>query len=129
QWGGCDGGGRSGAGRDDRAGHLLRWRGSGRPAPRGGLAGVGAPALRRACGGRVSIRVLLVDDQSLLRLGFRMVLEAQPDIEVVGEAGDGAMGVAMTRSLHPDVVLMDVRMPVMDGIQATRQIDPPWSCW
>ena len=68
------------------------------------------------------IRVLLVDDQSLLRLGFRMVLEAQPDIEVVGEAGDGAQGVAMTRSLHPDVVLMDVRMPVMDGIQATGQI-------
>jgi DNA-binding NarL/FixJ family response regulator len=70
----------------------------------------------------VSIRVLLVDDQSLLRLGFRMVLEAQPDIEVVGEAGDGAQAVAMTRSLHPDVVLMDVRMPVLDGIQATGQI-------
>jgi len=70
----------------------------------------------------VSIRVLLVDDQSLLRLGFRMVLEAQPDLEVVGEAGDGAQAVAMTRRLRPDVVLMDVRMPVLDGIQATRQI-------
>jgi len=70
----------------------------------------------------VSIRVLLVDDQSLLRLGFRMVLEVQPDIEVVGEAGDGAQAVSMTRRLRPDVVLMDVRMPVLDGIQATRQI-------
>jgi DNA-binding NarL/FixJ family response regulator len=69
-----------------------------------------------------NIRVLLVDDQSLLRLGFRMVLDAQPDIEVVGEAGDGAQGVTMTRRLRPDVVVMDVRMPVMDGIEATRQI-------
>jgi len=70
----------------------------------------------------VTIRVLLVDDQSLLRLGFRMALETQQDIEVIGEAGDGAQAVAMTRTLHPDVVLMDVRMPVMDGLQATRQI-------
>jgi len=70
----------------------------------------------------VTTRVLLVDDQPLLRLGFRMVLETQPDLEVVGEAGDGVRGVSMTRALLPDVVLMDVRMPVMDGIEATRQI-------
>jgi DNA-binding NarL/FixJ family response regulator len=68
------------------------------------------------------IRVLLVDDQSLLRMGFRMILEAEPDIEVVGEAADGATGVRMTSALHPDVVLMDVRMPGMDGIQATASI-------
>jgi len=68
------------------------------------------------------IRVLLVDDQSLLRMGFRMILDAEPDIEVVGEAADGATGVSMTSALHPDVVLMDVRMPGMDGIQATAAI-------
>ena len=68
------------------------------------------------------IRVLLVDDQSLLRMGFRLILEAEPDMEVVGEAWDGASGVSMTSALHPDVVLMDVRMPGMDGIQATASI-------
>ena len=68
------------------------------------------------------IRVLLVDDQSLLRMGFRLILEAEPDMEVVGEAGDGATGVSMASSLHPDVVLMDVRMPGTDGIAATRLI-------
>jgi DNA-binding NarL/FixJ family response regulator len=68
------------------------------------------------------IRVLLVDDQALLRMGFRLILEAEPDIEVVGEAGDGAAGVGMTSALHPDVVLMDVRMPGTDGIAATRLI-------
>jgi DNA-binding NarL/FixJ family response regulator len=68
------------------------------------------------------IRVLLVDDQSLLRMGFRMILDAEPDIEVVGEAADGATGVRMTSTLRPDVVLMDVRMPGMDGIQAAAEI-------
>src|ERR1700684_3120186 len=68
------------------------------------------------------IRVLLVDDQSLLRMGFRLILEAEPDIEVCGEAGDGATGVSMASAMHPDVVLMDVRMPGMDGIAATASI-------
>jgi DNA-binding NarL/FixJ family response regulator len=70
----------------------------------------------------VSTRILLVDDQELLRMGFRMVLEAQDGLEVVGEAGDGAEAVALTRQLEPDVVLMDVRMPGMDGVQATRAL-------
>jgi DNA-binding NarL/FixJ family response regulator len=68
------------------------------------------------------IEVLLVDDQPLLRMGFRLVLEAQPDITVVGEAGDGAEAVAQVASSAPDVVLMDVRMPGMDGIEATERI-------
>jgi DNA-binding NarL/FixJ family response regulator len=70
----------------------------------------------------VSTRILLVDDQELLRMGFRMVLEAQDGLEVVGEAGDGAEAVALARELQPDVVLMDVRMPGMDGVQATRAL-------
>ena len=68
------------------------------------------------------IRVLLVDDQPLLRMGFRMILEAEADITVVGEAGDGAAGVSMTAAMRPDVVLMDVRMPGTDGIEATAAI-------
>jgi len=68
------------------------------------------------------IRVLIADDQSLVRTGFKMILDAQSDIEVVGEAGDGAAAVIMARTLRPDVILMDVRMPGTDGITATGQI-------
>jgi DNA-binding NarL/FixJ family response regulator len=70
----------------------------------------------------VTIRVLLVDDQALLRKGFRMILEEELGFEVVGEASDGAEAVTMTGELRPDVVLMDVRMPGTDGIEATSQI-------
>ena len=68
------------------------------------------------------IRVLLVDDQALVRAGFRSLLEDEQDIEVVGEAGDGARAVELARSSRPDVVLMDIRMPVLDGLEATRRI-------
>jgi len=75
------------------------------------------------------IRVLLADDQRLVRSGFRMILRADPGLEVVGEAGDGVEAVALARELRPDVVLMDVRMPRVDGIEATRRLmlepEPP----
>ncbi|MEU3461752.1 response regulator transcription factor [Streptomyces sp. NPDC006733] len=70
----------------------------------------------------MTIRVLLVDDEPLLRMAFTMVLDAQPDMEPVGEAADGAEAVRLTRALRPDVVLMDVRMPGTDGIEATARI-------
>ena len=68
------------------------------------------------------IRIMLVDDQALLRVGFRMVLEAEDDFNVVAEAGDGAQAIALAASLRPQVILLDVRMPGLDGIEATRQI-------
>ena len=68
------------------------------------------------------IRVLIADDQELVRAGFRAILEAQHDLEVVGEAGDGAEAVDLARELRPDVLLMDVRMPILDGIEAARRV-------
>ncbi len=70
----------------------------------------------------MTIRVLLVDDQQLVRTGFRMILEDEPDIEVVGEAADGRLAIELAGHVRPDVVVMDIRMPVMDGIEATRRL-------
>jgi DNA-binding NarL/FixJ family response regulator len=82
--------------------------------PAGGQAAPGRP-----------LRIVVVDDQHLVRTGFRMILESEDDLEVVGEAPDGASAVQMCRRLDPDVVLMDVRMPVMDGIEATGRLAGP----
>ena len=73
----------------------------------------------------MTVRVLLVDDQALVRTGFRMIINTDPDLEVVGEAEDGRQAITQTHRLQPDVVLMDVRMPELDGVQATRQLAGP----
>ena len=73
----------------------------------------------------VSVRVLIADDQELVRTGLRMILDAQPGIEVVGEAADGAEAVALARDIRPDVCLFDIRMPVMDGLEATLALAGP----
>jgi DNA-binding NarL/FixJ family response regulator len=70
----------------------------------------------------MSIRVLIVDDQELVRTGFRLFLETQPGLDVVGEAGDGEEAIERARTLRPDVVLMDIRMPTMDGVEATAKL-------
>jgi len=77
----------------------------------------------------MSVRVLIADDQALVRTGFRMVLDTDPNLQVIAEAKDGSEAVVASRRSRPDIVLMDIRMPVMDGLEATRQIvaakDPP----
>ncbi|HJW64117.1 MAG TPA: response regulator transcription factor [Actinomycetes bacterium] len=73
----------------------------------------------------MTIRVLVADDQEIVRTGLRMILDAQPGIEVVGDAADGRAAVALARQLRPDVCLFDIRMPAMDGIEATRQLAGP----
>ncbi|MET9604358.1 response regulator transcription factor [Streptomyces sp. NPDC006512] len=74
----------------------------------------------------MTIRVIIVDDQAMVRAGFAALLSAQADIDVVGEAADGRQGVQVSRTVHPDVVLMDVRMPELDGLSAARELlDPP----
>jgi DNA-binding NarL/FixJ family response regulator len=77
----------------------------------------------------MAIRVLIADDQAMVRAGFRMILEVEPDMEVIGEAADGEQAVALARRARPDLVLMDIRMPVLDGVTATRrllaEVDPP----
>src|SRR5258708_343494 len=101
------------------------WRGGGggaRPASRAGAR----RRVRRLCPAAdrraAMISVLIADDQHLIRKGLRMLLEAEPDLRVAGEAGDGGQALAQARRLDPDVILMDVRMPGLDGIQATTQL-------
>ena len=115
------GGGHGLAGMAERAaafgGHA-----PGRAAAQRRLGGRGHAARLQGPRPRMTIRVVLADDQALLRKGFRMILEAEEDMEIVGEAADGADAVRLVELYRPDVVLMDVRMPVLDGIEATRAI-------
>jgi len=89
------------------------------------------PRLDGQCGaapdgpGRMSIRVIIADDQDIVRTGLRMIIDAEPGLEVIGEAKDGRAAVALARQLRPDVCLFDIRMPEMDGLEATRQLAGP----
>ena len=114
--------GRPRRGRDGRAGRRLRRHARAGPAASGGWEVMATLRDCKAPVAAVTVRVVLADDQALLRKGFRMILEAEDGIEIVGEAADGSDAVRLVELYRPDVVLMDVRMPVLDGIEATRAI-------
>ena len=109
-------------GRHGGTGHRVRGHAQRRTTPRRRLGGRGQAARLQGPHAGMTIRVVLADDQALLRKGFRMILEAEEDMEIVGEAADGTDAVRLVELYRPDVVLMDVRMPVLDGIEATRAI-------
>src|SRR5918912_394228 len=96
-----------------------------KPAPAPIRAGMSKPSCREGGPRAVPIRVLVADDQTIIRTGLRIMLNAQPGIEVVGEAADGQEAVRLARELRPDVCLFDIRMPVLDGLEATRLVAGP----